>query len=248
MDPMIGSALISGGSSLLGGLMGSKGTSRKRERDSISIQYEEARKHHPLYIDTVLNTAKSKGIHPLVALGMQPQNMAQASMVGDTGSDVGSALAAAGQDVSRAMSAYQSREQREQAATLATLSVERAGLENELLRSQIAGQRAQLAPALANLANNGVEIIPKEVVANDGTIEKGTRAISQRFQFLDSPIYGMSEDFANAGNDDGPLTWANQIGTGIQMGGALLGYPVRKGWRALKKSVRNARSKSKTYR
>lgn len=147
MDPMIGSSLISAGSNLLGGLMGSKGPDRKASRDMLNIQYAEHVKNIPREMNMRLKSAKAFGVHPLVALGMQPTSMAQAHMVGDTGNDIGSALSEVGQDVSRAVSAYQTKEQRDEVRTLSKLSVERAGLENELLRSQIASQRAQLAPA-----------------------------------------------------------------------------------------------------
>jgi len=97
--------------------------------------------------DTRLKAAKKHGLHPLVALGVNTPPAPQPHYAGDTGSSVGQALSNAGQDVSRAVAAYQTKEQREEDRVLRKLSVERAGLENELLKSQIAGSRAQLAPA-----------------------------------------------------------------------------------------------------
>lgn len=89
------------------------------------------------------------GLHPLAALGMAP------AAVGGTyvgGTDFGSM----GQDIGRAAEAMLTPENKN-TAHLAQLAVERGGLENELLRTQIASQRMRLVqmgtPGVDNAAN-----------------------------------------------------------------------------------------------
>lgn len=150
MDPLVTSSLISAGSSILGGLFGGKqkrGPSPQEQVNAQALLEQTMLRNRPSW---AVEGAKAAGIHPLVALGMSPYQGGASIMAGDTGSgkDVFGALANAGQDVSRAVAAYQTKEQRDMNKSLAALQLERAGLENELLRSQIAGQRAQLAPAI----------------------------------------------------------------------------------------------------
>lgn len=100
--------------------------------------------------------AQKAGVHPLAALGLNPISYSPQA-VGDYG------LGALGQDISRAkMAAMDRRErqaeyaaaagsravERERANVLFAQSVERNQLENDLLRSQIARQNAQLPPPM----------------------------------------------------------------------------------------------------
>ncbi|QGH72369.1 MAG: putative minor capsid protein [Microviridae sp. ctQch27] len=82
--------------------------------------------------------AQAAGIHPLYALGAQTHSF-QPFMTG-----AGSELANMGQDVSRAIGATQTAGERAHTQAMAALELDRAKLENELLRSQIA--RANAAP------------------------------------------------------------------------------------------------------
>lgn len=158
MDPLVTSSLLSAGSSLLGGMFGGKTSSAQKEINYLNAEamkqnmyLQEQSFYNPVHWR--VQDAKRTGINPLVALGMNPY-MGATSMMGDSvGGTRNSAidgLAAAGQDVSRAIAGIQTKEQRDQSRALAALGLERAGLENELLRSQIAGQRAQLAPAISS--------------------------------------------------------------------------------------------------
>lgn len=82
--------------------------------------------------------AKAAGVHPLYALGAQTHSFQPVQIGGAV-----NALSQAGQDISRAVDAGSSQSKR-----LKQLTLERAGLENELLRSQIArNNSAQLSPA-----------------------------------------------------------------------------------------------------
>lgn len=79
--------------------------------------------------------AKAAGIHPLYALGAQTQSFSPIH--------VGTDFAGMGQDISRAIDATRTSGERAD-ARLAALTLERAELENDLLRSQILGSKAAL--------------------------------------------------------------------------------------------------------
>lgn len=91
--------------------------------------------------------AKRAGIHPIYALGAPTHSFAPQS-VGDS---LGPAVSNAGQYIGRALNATSSSEQRGTAFTQAAqaLALEKGGLENELLRSNIARMRQQQNPAFA---------------------------------------------------------------------------------------------------
>lgn len=80
--------------------------------------------------------AKAAGIHPLYALGAPTSSYS--STVGNYGPDpMSSSLREMGQDIGRAVEATSTSGRRE-SDKMAALGLERAGLENDLLRSQIA--------------------------------------------------------------------------------------------------------------
>lgn len=122
--------LISAGMSLFGGLKGQK-TQEKMAEKNIQLQKDFAQQG----IQWKVADAKAAGIHPLFALGANTHSFAPVS-VGDS---ISSSMANAGQDLGRAINATSNGSQRVSAIAQATekLALERAGLENELLRSQI---------------------------------------------------------------------------------------------------------------
>lgn len=131
MDPIIGGALISSGASLLGNLLGKKPPSINKQMDR---SYE------------AMNAAAEKyGVSKLVTFGGGVPPVGGATSVGG---DLPSTLASMGQDIGRAVAAKASGPERE----LAKLALEKAGLENEYLRSQIASVNnrtlRESAPAL----------------------------------------------------------------------------------------------------
>lgn len=117
-------SLIGAGTSLLGGFMSGN----------------EAKKNRALQKDAMYNgiqikvkDAEQAGIHPLYALGASTFSPAPIM------SGMPEAIGNAGQDISRAVSAAQDGRERVSSYTrsLSALQLERAGLENELLKSQI---------------------------------------------------------------------------------------------------------------
>lgn len=123
-------SLVSAGLSFMGGNKAQKTQNEMAERN-IALQKQFAQEG----IQWKVADAKAAGIHPLYALGAQTHSFAPVS-VGDS---LSSAWANAGQDIGRAINATANGSQRLDAITKAAqgLALEKAGLENELLRSQI---------------------------------------------------------------------------------------------------------------
>lgn len=133
--------LISAGSTLLGGLLGSSQTDKANKAAAqiadrnIALQKEFARNG----IQWKVADALDAGVHPLYALGAQTTSFSPVSVGVSPNTSMASALAGAGQDIGRAVNATLPQSKRLQAYAEAsqTLSLQRQGLENELLASQI---------------------------------------------------------------------------------------------------------------
>lgn len=108
-----------------------------------------------------VDDAKRAGIHPLFALGAQPMSISPVSAFNDSRDSSVDHFAAAGQDLSRALKATATDNDLLQ-NKMNLLSVERGELENELLRSQIAREKAALGPPVpASPAGLGGDFPPE---------------------------------------------------------------------------------------
>lgn len=139
-------AIVSGLGSLASGLFGKSSADK-----NIKLQKQFAQEG----IQWKVADAKKAGIHPLAALGAQTHSFAPVS-AGDGG------FAQAGQDLGRAIDATRSKPERLDAYTAETqrLTVQRMGLENELLASKIAKvKQAGSPPAMPSGAQNA-NLIP----------------------------------------------------------------------------------------
>lgn len=161
---MIG-AIIGAGASLLGGLLNRKSNEDAAEKN-IAFQRENAARQEALQrefaqsgIQWKTQDAIKAGIHPLYAMGANTVSYSPSTVgnVATPDTSMGSAVASAGQDISRAMSATQSQATRETQFTKSVqdLTLTKMGLENELLASQIAKQRAQIGPPMPTLSTVG---------------------------------------------------------------------------------------------
>jgi len=117
--------------------------------------------------------AKAAGVHPLYALGAPPTSFSPIGLFGDSGT--AEHLATMGQDVSRAAVAGSSQRSRVSGAVDA-LQLENMGLQNDLLRSQIArlnsGQVGPPSPpgaesAFASALHPLVDVQPLQPNATD---------------------------------------------------------------------------------
>lgn len=181
MDPMTASALISTGGQLLGGLLGKKTSAKSamgqlREQSTIQLNHQEAMdKLRPSW---VVEGANKAGIHPLVAMGAQPVQGGSFSVSG--GSENNSHwLADMGQSVGRAAEAYLTQDQRAKQSLLDGLAVERAQLENDLLRAQatnvnrssaaipLPSATSQVIPGQGNSSPSAaIDVVPNQVTAS----------------------------------------------------------------------------------
>lgn len=118
--------------------------------------------------------AKLAGIHPLAGVGISPSSGPSISVGGI--SDTKSFPTGMGQNISRAVEAVATRDERAQATAMNGLSLERARLENELLRYQITNVARATTPSLPGsqsplIAGQGdahrrVVVVPDEVTAS----------------------------------------------------------------------------------
>lgn len=126
--------LISAGANIIGGIMGknaAKGQMKEQERYAKNaIQWKVA-------------DAKAAGIHPLYALGAQTMSYSPVSVGGEQ-----AAMQSAGQDIGRAVHAAATEGDRTLAKASATLQLENQGLQNEMLKSQIARLRQAPNPPM----------------------------------------------------------------------------------------------------
>lgn len=94
--------------------------------------------------------AKAAGIHPLFALGAPTFSPSPTSLLSDSGggSDVGRSLSMMGQGVERALMAAAPQNERDatMGGIMTELGIERARLQNDLLRAQIGSLAARVGP------------------------------------------------------------------------------------------------------
>lgn len=198
-------AVIGAGASLASSILGNRSAEKQAEKN-IKYQKDFAQKG----IQWRTQDAKKAGIHPLAALGAQTHSFAPVSVGHDY-----SGLAQAGQDIGRAIDATRNSGERVDAytKTVHQLQLQRMGLENELLASQIAKVRgAGHPPASPSPTNLGmipgqgdVKTQPHKVTAshpNDPSREAG--AITDTGHAWTGTGWApvMSDDFKQRSEED----------------------------------------------
>lgn len=135
---------IAAGLELAGGLLGGKGTSRKRERDSAIIASQTALQHSREAPSAAVEGFRKAGIHPL--FGMTGASGITSMPSYSTPSESTRDFAAVGQGIERAASVFTGRAEREIAAKSAALGIENQELQNKLLDTQIRHMNAPGTP------------------------------------------------------------------------------------------------------
>lgn len=162
-------ALIGAGASLIGGMIGKKGSENAAEKNA-AAQREFAQKG----VQWKVADAKAAGVHPLYALGAQTHSFTP-SYAGDT--SMPNAMASAGQDIGRAIDATRTAPQKLDAfmRTSQALQLENQSLQNDMLRAQIAETTARSTPSfpapvdpfvIPGQANSGVKNVALERIAS----------------------------------------------------------------------------------
>lgn len=138
--------------------------------------------------------AKKAGVHPLYALGAQTTSFSPVSVGATADTSLGSGVASAGQDLSRAITATAPKQTRVEAIATAQ-ALEKGQLENELLRSQIRKLNSQVGPPMPTLADKNA--IPGQPISvpGDTKIEAAPALAVQGGRWGHHPGYSNSEDF-----------------------------------------------------
>lgn len=144
MDPITIGALISGGSSLLGGLFGQSSQEKINQQNLAQAMFMAQNS-----IQMKVQDANKAGINPLAALGVQTSSPGVA--VGSNA--LGEGISKAGQDISRAVSAHVSDEDKTLVRKEALLKLQNQELQNALLASQIKKQNAPGNPPAIHKAD-----------------------------------------------------------------------------------------------
>lgn len=149
---------ISAGASLAGGFL-----SRNAQKDANAAAAANAAEQRNMQLDFAqkgirwrVNDAKAAGIHPLYALGASTPSYTPQSTAFTPETGLAAGLAAAGQDVGRAINATRTAPERADAYTeaLRALQLRNAELDLEIKRTDLASRVARLGqnpnPPLAN--------------------------------------------------------------------------------------------------
>lgn len=154
---LIGAAGIAAGASLLGGLFGKKSQDQANRQalENARLDRELQTKFAKEGIRWRVEDAKLAGLHPLYALGGTGATYTPSALQLDSRSPVGEGLAAAGQDIGRAVAATSTI--RERGHEMTRLGITNAQLQNDLLRSRIAINRASLGPGFPSASPNMVD-------------------------------------------------------------------------------------------
>lgn len=154
IDPFFGS-VIGGISNLVGGIFEQE-SKRKANESAVAhavhqqnLQQEAMLKGVTWKARDVMNAYKETGIHPLQLLGVSGPTYSPVGLAQMGGSSIGESIGKMGQNIASGIHANADRALRGQALmmqeTMMNHAMERGGLENELLRTKIASERALLA-------------------------------------------------------------------------------------------------------
>jgi len=191
----------------IGGLFG-----KKNKGPSLEEQNQAQLDLWKGQLPAMVEGAKSAGLHPLVAAGVNPAQASYgSSQVGDSWSD---RLSSAGQNISRAASAMSDRDDRMKVQQRDALLLEKMKLENDLLRSQITTVNRSMTPPVGGSSTGssqgseyGVQFQPKQITMGKGSYEAGHVPANANFVFNDGDtVRGPSSDFQQA-IEDSPAHW-----------------------------------------
>lgn len=177
--------------SLVGGLFGNAQKQQGQERE-IELQKEFAQQG----LRWKVADAKAAGIHPLAALGATGASYSPVGLGDNDLSAVGSAV---GQDISRAVDATRTQPERMGAvgAKMEALGLERASLENDLLRAQILDITRPRTPPfpmagtdynVPGQPGSGINVAGVPVVKDKGWSD--AQVVEDRYGDLVQMIYG----------------------------------------------------------
>lgn len=193
--------LISGGLGLIGAKQDATAA------DNLADQaWDRTKKMALNQIQWRVQDATKAGLHPLAALGINPASGPEAGVVSP---NAGPSLAAAGADIGRGIEALSSPQEKIAAAQMSSLAIEKAKLENDLLKDQIVSNRMRVAqqstpgvPGGAGALNNKLTTQP--VVFKDpftGEIRRTVNTADQASSAYGDSVVGESYGVAQWWNE-----------------------------------------------
>lgn len=190
--PVVAAAGISAAANLAGQLIGSG-------PDGPDHLFKKTAEANEAAIAGKMAAAKKYGISPLYALGA-PTISGPGVSVGGGGQSLGQTISEMGADVSRAVAAGQTAEER----ALQALTFEKAALENEYLREQIASVRARTARESGPAIPAAPGLIPERLQAPQRTTGANVVGVPWESHPGTSDLGQIIEDRYGEGN---PLAW-----------------------------------------
>lgn len=197
MLPLIGS-LIGAGASLIGGAMNNSAQSKANAANiaaqaAANKQNYKAQKEFAQHgLRWKVEDANRAGIHPLYAVGAPAQSFSASFGAAQSQplTGMGDALSSAGQDVGRAVSQTLTPQEKVYNQTIQALQLDRASLENDLLRSQINRQRVETSrAAFPSMSADGLMFHGSSWDKNPQTSD--AQEIEDRYGDLVSALYGV---------------------------------------------------------
>lgn len=142
MGPAFWGPVTAAGMNIIGGSLRNEKQVDPTTSAAYWDQKAEARKFARSQIQWRVNDARKAGVHPLFALGANMAGYSPSASIGSSESDgIGEAVGLAGQDISRAIAAQKTQEEKDEAS--ARLKLLEAGTERDLAQAQY--YRAQAA-------------------------------------------------------------------------------------------------------
>lgn len=206
-------AIISGGSSLLGGFLNKGAQSDANETNmaindrNIALQREFAQNA----LQWKAADAEKAGIHPVFAMGASGPSFSPVTLGASAETGVGTGLAGMGQDISRAVSAYRPPGEKVGGAVLAqqqasnALDLETKTLNNQLLRAKLADMTQPGNPPGVPFdvpENPKLEQNPKLMIS-------GSRWDTDK---TTSPMKAWEDRYG----DEGPVAWGMPLAIGAR--------------------------------
>lgn len=141
-------SIISAGANIIGGLLGksSADSARDAQAQHIKQQIDAQKEFAQAGIRWKVADAKAAGIHPIYALGASTPSFSPVSANFAADTSLPNAMAAAGQDIGRAVNATRTQTERVDAFSKAAraLQLENMSLQNDVLRTEIASKTGRL--------------------------------------------------------------------------------------------------------
>lgn len=179
---------------LLGGLLNrdAQDSANDANKDIANQNADLQREFAQMGIRWKVEDAKAAGIHPLAALGAPTASFSPSAVGVSANTAMGDAVSGMGQDISRAMMASATKEERAHNDAMKAEQLDNAKLQNELLRSQISTINRPTNPPLPSpmspmgTGSGGYVVKPAEVTASSSNAPEREAGAVNDYSFVRS--------------------------------------------------------------